>query len=154
MRCRTDFLKLLLQNLYSKSPVFFFHLEIVSVVIYCKTITFSWMSHTMNSTVNENITTINNMAANFEIQEIKCPRNVVFFFKKTTQFHGHENKINKWYLSYNIQFSSDAKLLEESTALTCKNLAINNCKTGNFGALVRTFLVRCTELKASAQCEE
>ncbi|WAR30031.1 DYM-like protein [Mya arenaria] len=50
--------------------------------------------------------------------------------------------------------SSDAKLLEESTALTCKNLAINNCKTGNFGALVRKFLVRCTELKASAQCED
>ncbi|KAH3746684.1 dymeclin-like [Dreissena polymorpha] len=50
--------------------------------------------------------------------------------------------------------SSDGKLLEESTSLTCKNLAINNCKTGNFGSLVRTFLIRCTELKASAQCED
>ncbi|KAL4216561.1 hypothetical protein ACF0H5_024284 [Mactra antiquata] len=50
--------------------------------------------------------------------------------------------------------SSDAKLLEESTALTCKNLAINNCKTGNFGALIRTFLVRCTELKASTETKD
>lgn len=50
--------------------------------------------------------------------------------------------------------SSDSKLLEESTALICKNLAINNCKTGNFGALIHNFLIRCTELKASAQCED
>ena len=57
-------------------------------------------------------------------------------------------------LSLSLFFSSDAKLLEESTALICKNLAINNCKTGNFGALIHNFLIRCTELKASAQCEE
>ncbi|XP_063437698.1 dymeclin-like [Mytilus trossulus] len=50
--------------------------------------------------------------------------------------------------------SSDAKLLEESTVSVCKNLAINNAKSGNFGSLVRTFLVRATELKASAQCED
>lgn len=50
--------------------------------------------------------------------------------------------------------SSDAKLLEESTVSVCKNLAINNAKSGNFGSLVRNFLVRATELKASAQCED
>ncbi|XP_060608390.1 dymeclin-like isoform X2 [Ruditapes philippinarum] len=50
--------------------------------------------------------------------------------------------------------SSDGKLLEESTALTCKNLAINNCKTGNFGSLIRAFLIRCTELKASTETKD
>lgn len=50
--------------------------------------------------------------------------------------------------------SSDGKLLEESTALTCKNLAINNCKTGNFGSLIQTFLIRCTELKASTETKD
>ncbi|KAJ8311402.1 hypothetical protein KUTeg_010757 [Tegillarca granosa] len=50
--------------------------------------------------------------------------------------------------------SADAKLLEESTSGLCKNFAIHNCKSGNFGALVRNFLVRATELKASAQCED
>lgn len=50
--------------------------------------------------------------------------------------------------------SSDAKLLEESTSAVCKNLAINNARSGNFGSLVRNFLVRATELKASAQCED
>ncbi|KAJ8311410.1 hypothetical protein KUTeg_010765 [Tegillarca granosa] len=49
---------------------------------------------------------------------------------------------------------ADAKLLEESTSGLCKNFAIHNCKSGNFGALVRNFLVRATELKASAQCED
>ncbi|KAL3886406.1 hypothetical protein ACJMK2_026404 [Sinanodonta woodiana] len=61
------------------------------------------------------------------------------------------------FLSYTFLIpinSSDSKLLEESTAAICKNLAINNCKTGNFPALIKNFLVRCTELKASAQCED
>ena len=51
-------------------------------------------------------------------------------------------------------YSSDGKLLEESTANICKGVAINNCKSGNFGALIRNFLVRATELKASVQCDE
>ena len=51
-------------------------------------------------------------------------------------------------------YSSDGKLLEESTASICKGVAINNCKSGNFGALIRNFLVRTTELKASVQCDE
>ncbi|XP_014782112.1 dymeclin [Octopus bimaculoides] len=50
--------------------------------------------------------------------------------------------------------SADARLLEESTSSICKNLAINNFQTGNFGALVRNFIVRATELKASTQCED
>ncbi|OWF38655.1 dymeclin-like [Mizuhopecten yessoensis] len=50
--------------------------------------------------------------------------------------------------------SADGKLLEESTVGICKTLAINNARSGNFGALVRNFLVRATELKASAQCED
>jgi hypothetical protein len=45
-------------------------------------------------------------------------------------------------------------LLEESTLVICKNLAINNCQTGNFGSLVRVFLTRATELKASSQLED
>ncbi|CAE1315788.1 DYM [Acanthosepion pharaonis] len=49
---------------------------------------------------------------------------------------------------------ADARLLEESTSSICKNLALNNCRTGNFGALVRNFLVRATELKASTQCDD
>lgn len=62
-----------------------------------------------------------------------------------------------YYFSLNIcccLFSSDGKLLEESTSSICKGVAINNCKSGNFGALIRNFLVRATELKASVQCEE
>ena len=51
-------------------------------------------------------------------------------------------------------YSSDGKLLEESTASICKGVAINNCKSGNFGAVIRNFLVRATELKASVQCDE
>uniref|UniRef100_K1PRE0 Dymeclin n=1 Tax=Magallana gigas TaxID=29159 RepID=K1PRE0_MAGGI len=50
--------------------------------------------------------------------------------------------------------SSDGKLLEESTSSICKGVAINNCRSGNFGALIRNFLVRATELKASVQCED
>ena len=43
-------------------------------------------------------------------------------------------------------YSSDGKLLEESTASICKGVAINNCKSGDFGALIRNFLLRATEL--------
>ena len=50
--------------------------------------------------------------------------------------------------------SPDQRLLEESTTNLCKNLAINNCQTGNFGALVQVFLSRALEIKDSAQCEE
>ncbi|XP_074661228.1 dymeclin-like [Tubulanus polymorphus] len=49
---------------------------------------------------------------------------------------------------------SDMRLLEESTMGICKNFAINNCRTGNFGSLVRVFLRRAAELKASAQTED
>ncbi|KAK7475756.1 hypothetical protein BaRGS_00032977 [Batillaria attramentaria] len=50
--------------------------------------------------------------------------------------------------------SADARLMEESTALTARNFAINNCHTGNLRALVHNFMLRATELKASAQCED
>ncbi|KAL5020400.1 hypothetical protein ScPMuIL_003292 [Solemya velum] len=50
--------------------------------------------------------------------------------------------------------SADSKLLEEATSAISKNFAINNCRTGNFGALTKNFLLRATELKASAQCED
>lgn len=50
--------------------------------------------------------------------------------------------------------SSDARLLEESTALIARNFAINNCHTGNLQSLVHNFMIRATELKASAQCED
>ncbi|XP_064595976.1 dymeclin-like [Liolophura sinensis] len=50
--------------------------------------------------------------------------------------------------------SADSRLLEEATLVICKSFAINNCKTGNFNSLIRTFLVRSTELKASAQLED
>ena len=50
--------------------------------------------------------------------------------------------------------SADARLLEESTSLIARNFAINNCHTGNLRALVHNFMIRATELKASAQCEE
>ncbi len=58
------------------------------------------------------------------------------------------------FLSHVSFFSADQRLLEESTASICKNFAINNCRTGNFSALIRVFLTRAAELKASAQCEE
>ena len=51
-------------------------------------------------------------------------------------------------------FSADQRLLEESTNIICKNFAINNCQTGNFGALVRVFLTRAGELNVSSQCDE
>ncbi|XP_070179087.1 dymeclin-like [Littorina saxatilis] len=50
--------------------------------------------------------------------------------------------------------SADARLLEESTSLIARNFAINNCHTGNLQALVHNFMIRATELKASAQCED
>ncbi|XP_064644875.1 dymeclin-like isoform X2 [Lineus longissimus] len=49
---------------------------------------------------------------------------------------------------------SDNRLLEESTLSICKTLAINNCRTGNFGALVRVYLRRAAELKASVQTSD
>ena len=53
-----------------------------------------------------------------------------------------------------IFFGSDGKLLDESTASICKGVAIKNGKSGNFGALIRIFLVRSTELKAPVECDE
>ena len=50
--------------------------------------------------------------------------------------------------------ASDARLLEESVVGICKNLAKNNLETGNFGALIRVFFRRASELKASSQNEE
>ena len=50
--------------------------------------------------------------------------------------------------------ASDARLLEESVVGICKNLAKNNLETGNFGALIRVFFRRASELKASSQSEE
>ncbi|ESO98060.1 hypothetical protein LOTGIDRAFT_239130 [Lottia gigantea] len=50
--------------------------------------------------------------------------------------------------------TADSRILEEATSQTCRNFAINNCHTGNFSALVHNFLIRATELKASAQCED
>ncbi|KAI0209934.1 Dymeclin [Lamellibrachia satsuma] len=50
--------------------------------------------------------------------------------------------------------SADQRLLEESTSIICKNFAINNCQTGNFGSLIRVFLGRASELKASSQCDD
>ncbi|XP_078330385.1 dymeclin-like [Crassostrea virginica] len=50
--------------------------------------------------------------------------------------------------------SLDGELLEESTTSICKGIAINNCKSGHFGAVIRNFLVRVTELKASVQGDD
>lgn len=50
--------------------------------------------------------------------------------------------------------SADARLLEDSTSLIARNFAINNCHTGNLRSLVHCFMMRATELKASAQCED
>ncbi|XP_050397262.1 dymeclin [Patella vulgata] len=50
--------------------------------------------------------------------------------------------------------TSDSRILEEATSQISRNFAINNCHTGNFAALVHNFLIRATELKASAQCED
>ncbi|XP_059158576.1 dymeclin-like isoform X2 [Physella acuta] len=60
-------------------------------------------------------------------------------------------------LSFSFQIpvnSSDAKLLEESTDVIARNFALNNCHTGNLRALIHNFLIRASELKASAQCED
>lgn len=53
-----------------------------------------------------------------------------------------------------LPLSADQRLLEESTVTICKNFAINNCQTGNFGSLVRVFLTRATELKSSNELED
>ena len=50
--------------------------------------------------------------------------------------------------------AADARLLEESVVGVCKNLTQNNLETGNFGALIRVFFRRASELKASSQSEE
>ncbi|XP_041356321.1 dymeclin-like [Gigantopelta aegis] len=50
--------------------------------------------------------------------------------------------------------STDARLLEESTAAVCRNFSVNNTHTGNFRSLIHNFLVRSAELKASAQCDD
>ncbi|XP_012945057.1 dymeclin, partial [Aplysia californica] len=60
-------------------------------------------------------------------------------------------------LSFSFQIpvsSSDARLLEESTDSVARSFALNNCHTGNLRALIHNFLIRATELKASAQCED
>lgn len=60
-------------------------------------------------------------------------------------------------LSFSFQIpvnSSDARLLEESTAVVARNFALNNCHTGNLRSLIYNFLIRASELKASAQCED
>ena len=56
--------------------------------------------------------------------------------------------------SFYIFHSADQRLLEESTTSLSKSFAINNCSTGNFGALIEVFLARARELKASSQVEE
>lgn len=48
--------------------------------------------------------------------------------------------------------SADYRLLEESTQSLCKTLLTNNLQTGNVRALLKVFLSRARELKASAQC--
>ena len=58
-----------------------------------------------------------------------------------------------WLLKHYVS-SSDAKLLEESTESIARTFALNNCHTGNLRALIHNFLIRASELKASAQCEE
>ena len=55
---------------------------------------------------------------------------------------------------FSIVCSADQRLLEESVAILCKNFAIDNCRTGNFGSLVRVFILRAGELKASSNVEE
>ena len=73
--------------------------------------------------------------------------------KKTLQYEdSSEVKVIK--MSILILYSSDGKLLEEWTASICKGVAITNCKSGNFGALIRNFLVPTTELKISVHCDE
>lgn len=50
--------------------------------------------------------------------------------------------------------SSDHRLLEESIGSLYDQLIVNNPSTGNISALIRVFLTRSTELKASAQCDD
>ncbi|BFZ14111.1 hypothetical protein BsWGS_17150 [Bradybaena similaris] len=60
-------------------------------------------------------------------------------------------------LSFSFQIpvnSADARLLEESTEVIARNFALNNCHTGNLRSLIHNFLIRASELKASAQCED
>jgi len=60
-------------------------------------------------------------------------------------------------LSYTFHVSrnsADQRLLEESVAILCKNFAINNCQTGNFGSLCRVFIIRTAELKSLPEIED
>ncbi|KAK2149759.1 hypothetical protein LSH36_437g01034 [Paralvinella palmiformis] len=60
-------------------------------------------------------------------------------------------------LSYTFHIprnSSDQRLLEESTTILCKNFAINNCTTGNFGSLIQVFLLRASAVRASPLCDD
>ncbi|ESN98857.1 hypothetical protein HELRODRAFT_66811 [Helobdella robusta] len=50
--------------------------------------------------------------------------------------------------------SADQRHLEDITSNLCKNFAINNCRTGNFGSLIRVFLMRANELSTSALCKD
>ncbi|XP_037785712.1 dymeclin-like, partial [Penaeus monodon] len=50
--------------------------------------------------------------------------------------------------------SSDYRLLEESIASLYPELLNNNKTSGNVASLIRVFLSRATELKASAQCDD
>lgn len=60
-------------------------------------------------------------------------------------------------LSFTINFPknrSDQSHLEELTSNLCKSFVINNSRTGNFGSLIKVFLVRASELSASALCKD
>jgi hypothetical protein len=83
---------------------------------------------------------------------INCLVSLCIFKHSVVIVAVHIYYIVLWCFSY--LKSSDGKLLEESTSSICKSVAIHNCKSGNFGALIRNFLVRATELKASVQCDE
>lgn len=50
--------------------------------------------------------------------------------------------------------SSDHRLLEESIMPLYVELVQNHSKSGNVASLIRVFLSRATELKASAQCDK
>ena len=50
-----------------------------------------------------------------------------------------------------FDFRSGWKALEESLSEVLKRFSVNNLKSGNFGTLVRIFLDRQSELKASVE---
>jgi len=53
-----------------------------------------------------------------------------------------------------LLYSIENKAVVESTAQFFKLLESNNDVTNNAGSLLKVFLVRATELKASAQCDK